>query len=95
MSGFCVIRDLIGVLCASHLRRAKLLLRKKRFIEQQLELTDGQLENVERMIQDLEFAQVELKVSSERMCCIKINQYFQFANTLIYLFFIYNIFCIS
>lgn len=39
-----------------------LLLRKKRFIEGQLQKTDGQLENVERMIQDLEFAQIELKV---------------------------------
>uniref|UniRef100_A0A1B6HJA5 Uncharacterized protein n=1 Tax=Homalodisca liturata TaxID=320908 RepID=A0A1B6HJA5_9HEMI len=42
--------------------RAKLLLRKKRFQEQLLEKTDGQLENLERMIHDLEFSQVELQV---------------------------------
>lgn len=56
-------RELAKKLLQAHKKeRAKLLLRKKRFIEQQLEKTDGQLENVERMIQDLEFAQVELKV---------------------------------
>lgn len=43
-------------------RRAKLLLRKKRFQEQLLDKTDGQLENLERMIHDLEFSQVELQV---------------------------------
>jgi len=42
--------------------RALLLLRKKRFVEAQLEKTDGQLENIERMIHDLEFAQIEIKV---------------------------------
>lgn len=42
--------------------RAKLLLRKKRFIEEQLNKTDGTLENIEKMIQDLEFAQIEMKV---------------------------------
>ncbi|XP_064090122.1 charged multivesicular body protein 6-A-like [Macrobrachium nipponense] len=42
--------------------RAKLLLRKKKFIEEQLNKTDGTLENIERMIQDLEFAQIEMKV---------------------------------
>lgn len=44
-------------------RRAKLLLRKKRFQEQLLDKTDGQLENLERMIHDLEFSQVELQVN--------------------------------
>lgn len=44
-------------------RRAKLLLRKKRFQEQLLDKTDGQLENMERMIHDLEFSQVELQVN--------------------------------
>lgn len=44
-------------------RRAKLLLRKKRFQEQLLDTTDGQLENLERMIHDLEFSQVELQVN--------------------------------
>ncbi|KAK4874530.1 hypothetical protein RN001_013890 [Aquatica leii] len=42
--------------------RAKLLLRKKRYQEQLLRRTDGQLENLEQMTQDLEFAQVELQV---------------------------------
>ena len=49
------------------IRRALLLLRKKRFIESQLEKTDGQLENIERMIHDLEFAQIEIKVSMRLM----------------------------
>lgn len=44
-------------------RRAKLLLRKKRFQEQLLDKTDGQLENMERMIHDLEFSLVELQVN--------------------------------
>lgn len=43
-------------------RRAKLLLRKKRYQEQLLQKTDGQLENLERMTHDLEFAQIELEV---------------------------------
>ncbi|KOX73927.1 Charged multivesicular body protein 6 [Melipona quadrifasciata] len=42
--------------------RALLLLRKKKFQEQILSKTDGQLENLEHMVHDLEFAQVELKV---------------------------------
>ena len=42
--------------------RALLLLRKKKFQEQILSNTDGQLENLERMAHDLEFAQVETKV---------------------------------
>ncbi|KAF6206311.1 hypothetical protein GE061_017542 [Apolygus lucorum] len=42
--------------------RAKLLLKKKRYQESLLERTEGQLENLERLIQDLEYAQVELKV---------------------------------
>ncbi|KAF5299410.1 hypothetical protein FQA39_LY11556 [Lamprigera yunnana] len=42
--------------------RAIILLRKKRYQEQLLVRTDGQLENLERMAQDLEFAQVELQV---------------------------------
>lgn len=39
-----------------------LLLRKKKFQEQLLSKTDGQLENLEHMVNDLEFAQVEIKV---------------------------------
>merc|ERR1712142_397860 len=42
--------------------RAKLLLRKKHFVEDQLNKTDGQLENIEKLIMDVEFAQIELKV---------------------------------
>ena len=42
--------------------RALLLLRKKKFQEQVLSKTDGQLEGLERMVHDIEFAQVELKV---------------------------------
>uniref|UniRef100_A0A1B6DX10 Uncharacterized protein n=1 Tax=Clastoptera arizonana TaxID=38151 RepID=A0A1B6DX10_9HEMI len=42
--------------------RAKLLLRKKKYQEQLLDRTDGQLENLERMIHDLEFSQIEVQV---------------------------------
>ena len=42
--------------------RALLLLRKKKFQEQILVKTDGQLENLERMVHDIEFAQVETRV---------------------------------
>ncbi|XP_046998448.1 charged multivesicular body protein 6-A isoform X1 [Schistocerca americana] len=42
--------------------RAKLILRKKKFQEQLLEKTDGQLENLQRLVHDLEFAQIEIQV---------------------------------
>ena len=42
--------------------RAKLLLRKKKFQEGLLDKTDGQLDNLERLVHDLEFAQVEKQV---------------------------------
>jgi len=42
--------------------RAKLLLKKKRYQEQLLQRTDGQLSNVEQLVNDLEFTQVEMKV---------------------------------
>lgn len=42
--------------------RAKLLLKKKRFQEQLLLKADGQLENLEKLTHDIEFAQVELQV---------------------------------
>lgn len=42
--------------------KALLLLRKKKFQEGLLEKTDGQLENIERMVHDLEFAQIETQV---------------------------------
>lgn len=38
------------------------MLRKKKYQEQVLSRADGQLENLERMVHDLEFAQVETKV---------------------------------
>lgn len=53
--------------------RALLLLRKKKFQEQCLVKADGQLENLESMVHDLEFAQVEttvidgLKVGNEAL----------------------------
>jgi charged multivesicular body protein 6 len=42
--------------------RAKLLLRKKRLQEQMLSKADGQLDNLERLVHDLEFSQVEMQV---------------------------------
>ncbi|GAB1864240.1 Charged multivesicular body protein 6 [Camponotus japonicus] len=42
--------------------RALLLLRKKKYQEQVLSRADGQLENLERMVHDLEFTQIEMKV---------------------------------
>ncbi|RZB58802.1 Snf7 domain containing protein [Asbolus verrucosus] len=42
--------------------RAKLLLRKKRFQESVLQKTDNQLDNLERLTHDIEFAQVEVQV---------------------------------
>lgn len=42
--------------------RAKLLLKKKRFQEQLLIKTDGQLQNLEQLTHDIEFAQIELQV---------------------------------
>lgn len=42
--------------------KAKLLLRKKKFQESLLEKTDNQLENIERLVHDLEFAQIEAQV---------------------------------
>ncbi|CAL8306039.1 unnamed protein product [Boreogadus saida] len=42
--------------------KALLLLKKKRYQDQLLEKTDNQISNLERMVQDLEFAQIEIKV---------------------------------
>lgn len=42
--------------------KALLLLKKKRFQEQLLDKTENQISNLERMVQDLEFAQIEMKV---------------------------------
>ncbi|TSK14890.1 Brain-specific angiogenesis inhibitor 1-associated protein 2 [Bagarius yarrelli] len=42
--------------------KALLLLKKKRFQEQLLDKTENQISNLERMVQDIEFAQIEIKV---------------------------------
>lgn len=42
--------------------KAKLLLRKKKFQEQILQQTDQQLENLEKMVYDLEFAVIEAQL---------------------------------
>ncbi|XP_046813494.1 charged multivesicular body protein 6 isoform X2 [Vespa crabro] len=42
--------------------RALLLLRKKKFQEQILSKIDGQLENLEIMVHNIEFAQIEIKI---------------------------------
>lgn len=42
--------------------KAKRLLRHKKFGETQIEKMDGQLENIDRMVHDLEFAQIEAQV---------------------------------
>lgn len=44
--------------------RAKLLLRKKKFQEGLIEKTDAQLDQLERLVNDLEFAQVQQQVLS-------------------------------
>lgn len=50
------------------LRRAKLLLKKKRYQEQLVEKTDKQLDTVEQLVHDLEFAQVEMEVKHYFNC---------------------------
>ncbi|XP_032899853.1 charged multivesicular body protein 6 [Amblyraja radiata] len=42
--------------------KAKLLLKKKRYQEQLLDKTEVQISNLEQMVQNLEFAQIEMKV---------------------------------
>ncbi|XP_066498720.1 charged multivesicular body protein 6 [Hoplias malabaricus] len=42
--------------------RAVLLLKKKRYQDQLLDKTETQISNIERMVQDLEFAQIEIRV---------------------------------
>ncbi|XP_044153438.1 charged multivesicular body protein 6 [Bufo gargarizans] len=42
--------------------KAKLLLKKKRYQEQLLEKTDNQISNLEKMVEHIEFAQIEMKV---------------------------------
>ena len=43
-------------------RKAKLLLKKKRYLESLLEKTDQQLENLQQMVDNIEFTQIEMKV---------------------------------
>ncbi|XP_061830222.1 charged multivesicular body protein 6-like isoform X2 [Nerophis lumbriciformis] len=42
--------------------KALLLLKKKRYQDQLLDKTENQISNIERMVQDIEFMQIELKV---------------------------------
>ncbi|XP_065580755.1 charged multivesicular body protein 6-like isoform X2 [Artemia franciscana] len=42
--------------------RAKILLKKKRYLEQLTEKTDNQLDGIEQMVQDIEFSQVQVEV---------------------------------
>ncbi|KAG7491240.1 hypothetical protein MATL_G00000940 [Megalops atlanticus] len=42
--------------------KALLLLKKKRYQDQLLDKTENQIGNLERMVQDIEFAQIEMKV---------------------------------
>lgn len=42
--------------------KALLLLKKKRYQDQLLDKTENQISNLERMVQDLEFSQIEIKV---------------------------------
>ena len=43
-------------------RKAKLLLKKKRYFESTLEKTDQQLDNLQGLVENIEYAQVEMKV---------------------------------
>ncbi len=45
------------------IRRAKLLLKKKRYLESLLDKTDQQLDNLQQMVENIEFAQIEIKVA--------------------------------
>lgn len=52
----------VNIIIKYFYRRAKLLLKKKRFQEQLLFNADRQLEKLEKLTHDIEFAQVELEV---------------------------------
>lgn len=43
-------------------RRAKLLLKKKRYLEGLLDKTDTQIDNLMQMVETLEYTQIEMKV---------------------------------
>lgn len=42
--------------------KAKLLLKKKRYLESLLNKTDNQLDNLQQMVETIEFTQIELQV---------------------------------
>ncbi|KAE9523475.1 hypothetical protein AGLY_016027 [Aphis glycines] len=46
----------------NHYSKAKLLLRKKKYQTEQLERTEASLDTIEKLIQDLEYTQIEAKV---------------------------------
>lgn len=50
--------------------KAKLLLKKKRYQEQLLQNTDAQLEKLEQLTHDLEFAQIEVQVCILYLCIL-------------------------
>ncbi|XP_034050379.1 charged multivesicular body protein 6 [Thalassophryne amazonica] len=58
--------------------KALVLLKKKRYQDQLLDKTESQISNLERMVQDLEFAQIELKVieglKNGNECLKKMNE---------------------
>ena len=50
------------LLAAGRKEKAKLLLKKKRYQDNLLAKTDGQMDTIDKMISEVEFAQVEVKV---------------------------------
>lgn len=50
------------LLSSGRKERAKLMLRKKKFQESLLQKTDGQLDNIDQMVHNIEFAQIEMQV---------------------------------
>ncbi|XP_014676459.1 PREDICTED: charged multivesicular body protein 6-B-like [Priapulus caudatus] len=51
-----------SLLSSGKREKALLLLKKKRYQENLMSKTDSQIDNIERMVQDLEFAQIEVQV---------------------------------
>lgn len=64
--------------------RAKLLLKKKKYQEKLLQNTDNQLEKLEQLTHDLEFAQIEVQVC----LCDLLRLYFNIVRQLIIAIFI-------
>jgi len=50
-----------------HYSKAKLLLRKKKYQTEQLERTEASLDAIEKLIQDLEYTQIEAKVFTQNI----------------------------